>query len=227
MDLNFFEPEAQLPARFDKHVRYFCGVDLGTQQDYTAIAVIRRVRIDEAFGNPRNPVWKRKSEVFQCGFLERVPLGMSYPWIVSRVGHLLNRPTWAGNIDLTIDQTGVGGPIADLFRQAGIRFTGVTITGGHSENRDGQHYKVPKLILVSRLQALLHSGQLQIHKKLPEAKQLKDELQSFSINYTDSGHMQFNGRSGKHDDCVLALAIAVWRASQVEYKLHVAPFPLV
>ncbi len=29
---------------------------------------------------------------------------------------------------------------------------------------------------------------------------------------TDSGHWTFNARSGKHDDLVLALAIALWRA---------------
>jgi len=30
--------------------------------------------------------------------------------------------------------------------------------------------------------------------------------------YTAAGHLTFNARSGKHDDLVLALAIAIWRA---------------
>ncbi len=38
------------------------------------------------------------------------------------------------------------------------------------------------------------------------------ELQDFRIDFTAAGHLTFNARSGKHDDLVLALAIAVWRA---------------
>jgi hypothetical protein len=71
---------------------------------------------------------------------------------------------------------------------------------------------VPKLTLVSRLQALLHEGRLKIHKELPEAETLVRELQDFRVEFTAAGHLTFNARSGKHDDLVLALAIAVWRA---------------
>jgi hypothetical protein len=38
------------------------------------------------------------------------------------------------------------------------------------------------------------------------------ELQDFRVEFTATGHLTFNARSGKHDDLVLALAIAVWRA---------------
>jgi len=38
------------------------------------------------------------------------------------------------------------------------------------------------------------------------------ELQDFRVEYTAAGHLTFNARSGKHDDLVLTLAIAVWRA---------------
>jgi hypothetical protein len=68
------------------------------------------------------------------------------------------------------------------------------------------------LTLVSRLQALLHEGRLKIQKELPEAETLVRELQDFRVEFTPVGHLTFNARSGKHDDLVLALAIAVWRA---------------
>jgi hypothetical protein len=71
---------------------------------------------------------------------------------------------------------------------------------------------VPKLTLVSRLQALLHEGRLKILRELAEAERLVRELQDFRIEFTAAGHLTFNERSGKHDDLVLALAIAVWRA---------------
>jgi hypothetical protein len=71
---------------------------------------------------------------------------------------------------------------------------------------------VPKLTLVSRLQALLHEGRLKIQKELSEAETLVRELQDFRVEFTAAGHLTFNARAGKHDDLVLALAIAIWRA---------------
>jgi hypothetical protein len=37
-------------------------------------------------------------------------------------------------------------------------------------------------------------------------------MQDFRVEFTASGTLTFNARSGKHDDLVLALAIACWRA---------------
>jgi hypothetical protein len=62
------------------------------------------------------------------------------------------------------------------------------------------------------LQALLHQGRLRILRQLPEAETLARELQDFRVEYTQAGNLAFNARSGRHDDLVLALAIAVWRA---------------
>jgi hypothetical protein len=149
------------------------------------------------------------SDIYQVGHLERVPLGTPYPGIVSRVGRLLgNFP----NPELIIDYTGVGRPVFDLFAYAGIAPTGVAITGGSVETHDGPIHHVPKLTLVSRLQALLHEGRLKIHKELAEAETLVRELQEFRAEFTATGHLTFNARAGKHDDLVLALAIAIWRA---------------
>jgi hypothetical protein len=45
------------------------------------------------------------------------------------------------------------------------------------------------------------------------------ELQDFRVHFTGGGRMQFGAREGKHDDLVLALAIAVWNATQ-DYEVH-------
>lgn len=213
-------------SRFEETTNYYMGVDLGQAHDPTAIAVIRRHQVHEWYGNPKWPEIRLKSEVFQCGFLERVPLGTRYPTIVGHVGRLLQRQMWVDNIELAIDQTGVGGPVADLFSSAGIDFKGVVITGGDTENRDGSTHRVPKIKLVSQLQALLHSGSLQIQKELIEADALVREMQDFRVNYTDSGRMQFGAREGKHDDLVLALSIAVWLATEWD-KCTSYTYPLV
>jgi hypothetical protein len=161
----------------------------------------------------RAPVWEdEKPAIYQCGFIERVPLGTTYPTVVNYVGQLLQRPIWRGQIDMAIDKTGVGAPVADLFTAGGLSFASVTITGGDTETREGTTHRVPKMTLVSALQALLHEGRLHIQKELPEAAVLVRELQDFRVRYTDAGHMTFGAREGRHDDLVLALAIAVWRA---------------
>ena len=148
--------------------------------------------------------------IFQVGHLERLPLGTPYPAIVAHVGRLLGK--LPAGTELVIDITGVGKPVFEMFTYAGISPLGVLITAGTAETRDGVICGVPKLTLVSRLQALLHEGRLKILRELAEAETLVRELQDFQVEFTATGHLTFNARSGKHDDLVLALAIAVWRA---------------
>jgi hypothetical protein len=211
-------------SRFEESARYFMGLDLGQQHDPTALATVRRSRRYEFYGHPKRPARRLLSEVYQLGYLERLPLGTHYPVIVGHVGRLLQRQTWVGNVELSIDATGVGRPVCDMFERAGFQFKAVTIVGGDTETHDGDNYRVPKIKLVSQLQALLHEGRLQIQKDLIDAEALVRELQDFRVTHTDSGRMQFGAREGKYDDLVLALAIAVWDATQPEYELESEPF---
>jgi hypothetical protein len=181
-------------------VSFVLGVDLGQSHDPTAIAAVRR--IDD--GN---------APIFECGHLERLPLGTSYPGVVRHVQRLLARPIFGGKAELVIDFTGVGRPVFDMFEAAGISAIGVGITSGDAGTQEGRIYHVPKINLVSRIQALLHDERLKILKSLPDAKVLASELQDFRAQVTDTGYWRFGAREGKHDDLVLALAIALWRAS--------------
>src|SRR5215813_7038573 len=148
--------------------------------------------------------------IFQVGHLERLPLGTSYPGIVAHVGRLMTK--LPGRPELVIDYTGVGRPVFDMFVYSGISPVGVVITSGAVETHHRMTWSVPKLTLVSRLQALLHEGRLKIQRELNEAETLARELQDFRCEFTAAGHLTFNARSGRHDDLVLALAIAIWRA---------------
>jgi hypothetical protein len=149
--------------------------------------------------------------LFRVGHLERLPLGTSYVAIVHYVARLLAK--LPPKTELAIDFTGVGRPVADLFLAAGLAPTLVLITGGTGgEAHDGGVVSVPKLALISRVQALLHEARLKIHKDLAEAPTLVRELQDFRVEFTAAGAVTFNARSGKHDDLVLALAIACWVA---------------
>jgi len=183
------------------------GLDLGQSRDPSAIAVVRKTGAGKTYA-------------LQVGHLERLPLGTSYPAIVNHVGSLLNK--LPGHPELVIDMTGVGRPVFDIFVGNGISPIGVMITAGSSETHEGRIHSVPKLTLISRVQALLHEGKLKILKTLPEAETLVRELQEFRVEYTASGHLTFNARSGKNDDLVLALALAAWRAHRGGV-MHISP----
>jgi hypothetical protein len=198
------------------------GVDPGQAVDRTAIAVVRVVPpvfdgdavADHLAMTPEERPTRRRSEL-ELVHLERLPLHTLYPDIARRVRGLLQHPDLAG-AELVLDLTGVGRPTNDIFRDAGLWPIGVTITAGHEETevQHGRYYHVPKLTLVSRVQSLLHERRLLIHKDLPDTPALIGELQDFRAQVSDSGRWTFGARAGAHDDLVLALALACWRASR-------------
>jgi hypothetical protein len=176
------------------------GCDLGQAVDPTALSVVERVveakiplevgtDLRQRAGPPR----------FESRYLQRLPLQTSYPAVIAHVARLLARPPLAGNCELVIDTTGVGRAVADMFTTSGLHFTGVTITGGDNEGMDSDttsNWHVSKIQLVSRLQALFHSGDLKIAKSLPEATILATELQDFRASISEAGYASFGQRSG-------------------------------
>ena len=180
-----FAPLEEISPNTARHERYTVGCDLGQSHDPTAIAVVRRVD-DEAADPGRS--------IFQVGHLERLPLGTPYPGVVRHVSRMLGSPRLRGKSELVIDFTGVGRPVFDMFVGHGVSPIGVTITAGDAETNEGLIYRVPKLVLISRVQALLHDGRLKIHKALPDAPALVAELQDFRAEVTDSGYWKFGAR---------------------------------
>ncbi|HNY34579.1 MAG TPA: hypothetical protein PKK68_07965, partial [Methanothrix soehngenii] len=65
-----------------------------------------------------------------------------------------------------MDQTGVGAPVMDLFRQAGLDPVGVLIHGGDKASHEAESWRVPKRDLVGALQVLLQTGRLKVAGKL-------------------------------------------------------------
>lgn len=153
--------------------------------------------------------------------LERL-LGLSYVEQAEAVRMPMARPELEGAA-LVIDQTGVGRPVADIFRAAGPKPTGLLITGGQEASTGtGRALHVAKVQLISMLQAKLHDGSLRIAKGLPEAAVLAHELAEFRVSFTAAGAMTFGARVGRHDDLVLALAIALWQAALPKVRLGTA-----
>jgi hypothetical protein len=132
----------------------------------------------------------------------------------------------AGKTELVVDATGVGAPVVDMFREAGIGcLTAVTITGGTSPGGEGQDVSVPKRDLVTTVQRLMHEGVLRAAEGLDLWPVLREELQNFKAKISlDTAHASFeHWRERDHDDLVLALALACWRARQNKHSAWIGP----
>lgn len=198
------------------HTRRFAvGIDIGQAYDPTAICVASR--IDTAPAELQFLGVVPRSHRYEVAHLERLPLGLAYPRQVDHIERLLQRAPLARFAPaVLVDYTGVGRPVFDMFaeRTALRDAQGVVITGGRETSGTEAGWSVPKGELVSKLQALLHSGELKIAAGLPDAAVLARELQDFRVRFTESGNATFNAREGAHDDLVLALALAVFGLSR-------------
>jgi hypothetical protein len=181
------------------------GVDIGQRVDPTAIAV---VETDE-----RDAGGERTVAHHVVRHLERLPLGTAYPRVVERVVAVA-----AGVVKRTgerpavyVDATGVGTPVLDLLREAGIEANVIAVFFTHGDRRTEESGQVTlgKAYLVSRLQALLQTGRLHL-PQTREAEQTGKELLDYEIRVDEDANDKYGAfRVGTHDDLVTALGLAV------------------
>jgi len=74
--------------------------------------------------------------------LERYELGTPYTEIVDDMTDLLSERDFAGETSLIVDGTGVGVPVIEMFRQAGLSPLPIWITGGDAVSRKGRIIRV-------------------------------------------------------------------------------------
>src|SRR5665213_3322812 len=189
---------------------FYVGLDLGQRHDPTAIAVVERMELARAF---QGPVFHS----LRVRHLERVPLGTPYPGVVARVREILRNGELAGNCALAVDGTGVGAPVVDMLRAArlGCDISAVTITGGERQHQAGSAWSVPKQDLVAAVQVLLERGELKVARGLRELGALVRELTDVRSTTRGNGRVRLGADGcGEHDDLVIALALACWRAKR-------------
>jgi len=191
-------------------VRFYVGLDLGQQSDFTAIVVTEKVPPE---GSDDYELHVRHLERFR---------DVLYPDVAERMRRLMDAAQLKGNVALAVDATGVGAAVVDMLRRSGLTFDAVTITGGDTESQSGwDSYRVPKRDLVGGLQVLLQSGRLKIARSLEHAETLRAELLNFRVKINiATAHDSYEAwREGDHDDLVLATALAAWRAQKREFVL--------
>jgi hypothetical protein len=194
------------------NAHYLVGLDLGQASDYSAWVIAERSERPED-----------RAAVYQVRHLERVR-AEAYPRIVdhtrSLVAGLRERSSWP-QVDLVVDYTGCGRPVADMLVEAKINadIRLVTITAGDSETvGDRGERRVPKRNLVGVVQVLLQTERLTISRVLPLAGVLTEELRNFRARISAAGHDSYGAgddwRENSHDDLVLALALACWKGER-------------
>jgi hypothetical protein len=155
-----------------------------------------------------------RDPVFHCTYLHRWPTGTPYPKIVEGVAKMLEGASFKEKRRpvLAVDATGVGRPVADMFKATGIKakFMPVVITGGHKVNIEGGAFYVPKRLLVSTVQVALQAKRFKFAGQLPEAATLVSEMQNFQLTFTENANDTYEGRKGAHDDLLLAVALGLW-----------------
>lgn len=221
---------------------YVAGLDLAQSSDWTALVVAEHLERAADVREYVPPIGslsmttrvQRCVDVFHVVHLQRWR-GSAYQAIVEDVCALLGRPPLRGQVSLTLDATGVGRPVLDLFEQA-VRDgkldrwpKGITITAGAQETHEpagafhnllpgcvvrvgpGRLVGVPKHMLVQRLEVLLQAARLRVADGLALAPALKAELLNFQAHAGATGHVRFEAGGELHDDLVLASALAVYQ----------------
>src|SRR5215217_7140787 len=197
---------------------FYVGLDLGQSNDYTALAVIEKVEDN-----------RERDPDLRLRHLERYPLRTPYPDMVARVAALVKDPQLRRTRfdrrlerelleepELLVDATGVGRPIVDLFKERGLSYKAITITGGNKVTSAGGGYGVPKRDVIGALEVPFHAGRLKVAAGLNLWEQLRRELQTFrrKISITTGMDTYEHWRESDHDDLVLAAALACWGAER-------------
>lgn len=206
------------------------GVDLGQANDFTAITIVERHNemFQKAHDGRSPDVIVRHHHLRHA---QRLPLGTPYPDVAEFVLQMVKELSVQTNTkiitpDLIVDGTGVGKPVVDMMRRAGLKPVAVAITGGREQNKINAHnYTVPKRDLVGSLIVTFQESRLKLSSGLPFIQELLHELMNFKARVSASGNEQFDAwRESIHDDLVLATALAVWFGELQLPGCRVVPF---
>jgi len=162
--------------------------------------------------------WRRAMR-FRVMWVERMRLGTPYPAVVERVRQVMRGPRMVGRCELVMDATGLGAPVLDMLRAAGLgcRITPVLLTGGEREGCVNGVYHVPKRDLITGMQAMLERQELGLPRRLAAVKDLGREIAGLQVKVSERGRVSYGAwGEGEHDDLAVATALACWRAKWKE-----------
>jgi hypothetical protein len=203
-----------------KHYQQFhVGVDIGKHQDHTAIVVVEDALV--APGTQDKVTFERqvRREMY-VRKVERLRLKTEYDKVIERVGQVLDAEEMQGsNVFLSVDATSVGEYVTECmrkeYRAKRVGITEVLITGGMTQHWEGRRFHISRNALLDRLSLTLERGELALPKGLRGMDLLQEELRG--LRRTAGWKLMPRWEClGEHDDLAMALAMALWSASNWE-----------
>jgi phage FluMu gp28-like protein len=205
------DPELDNPASSNQYVediehvnqshlsgKYFAGLDLGKQIDYSVLAVVQLT--DE---NHVRLVHKRQ-----------FPLGTPYPEVIAYTA----RTHQVFNLEgIYVDKTGIGDAIVDELNGIEISSVeGVFFTDAEKEN-----ILTYLKLLMEKKQLRIQGGDKQLIAQINEQQYeyLKPNTAQERI------HLKFQHPRGRHDDQLFALALACYASKEAEPEPFLAVVP--
>jgi hypothetical protein len=194
--------------------RFILGVDFGRDRDRTAIALAEIVEKPTAdYKMMKRGVIEERADMIAKSLsivhLEQAQVKTSYTEIIRRINEILSNPLLVKRTELVIDATGIGAPLFDMLKAHGLAPVGVTITAGEHEAPSDMGYKVPKIVLIDSIQALLHTQRVNMSDKISPALREEFSRQMTEFKVKKNGKMEaWNEQT--HDDLVIAFGLCCW-----------------
>lgn len=168
---------------------YVIGIDLAKSEDFTVLTVMdsktREVVHLERF---QDIEWRQQKIMIQ------------------RLAARYN------NAQCVIDASGVGDPIVEDLKNAGISLY-------YDKDQPGFKFtNESKCRLIDQLAIAIEQRQI----TFPYHEILINELMNYEYSITEHGRIKYSSPSGKHDDCVISLALAVWGIRSYLYTSQVS-----
>jgi phage FluMu gp28-like protein len=148
---------------------YALGVDVARVEDFTVICVLDASGRQVYFERFNQISWERAVSA------------------IARVAKLYNCPAY-------LDSTGVGDPIHEQCRKAGVSVRPYAFTNASKES------------LIDNLAIAIERGEV----RLMDVAVQTSELLAYQYEVTPSRNVRMNAPPGMHDDTCIALALAAW-----------------
>lgn len=199
-------------AQIKGHRRYWIGVDLASQVDFTAIVAL----LDEQLPILQEGKVVLGPRTLTATYADRFK-GVDYPSICNHLARLMAAKPFAGKCKLVIDGSGLGAVVSDILVADNVPHTAITMTAGQNWSEKGRKVSVGKTLLIETLSVLFASGDLKFATGLKLRQEIEQDLASFSLTETAAGNQIItqSRQSGSHGDLGIALAISGWCA---EYR---------
>ncbi len=167
------------------HSGIVVGVDFGKVNDQAVIFI----------GKIENPKDLPQDQTITVIDLRVKPLGTNYAKIIGELKWL--HDTLHPDL-FVLDATGVGEGPSDVLREYGARVEAIKFS------------IQKKADIFSNMKIFFEQGRIRI----PDNRELRNQLELFEYEYTASGNMKLHAPDGEHDDYCDSLCLMVWGLSR-------------